>query len=71
MDNIINFYDETPKFNNMFGFLKFIKPQLEDDDYRDVLCGILDPDICAELEDDLKQIVMSFLNRCTFVQDFT
>ena len=83
MDNIISFPNELntessnddgfgiPKFNSMFGFLKFIKTQLEDEDYKDVLCGILDPDIYDELDDELKEIVRAFLNKCTFVQDFT
>lgn len=65
-----NTQNDILEFTSMFGFLSHIKSQLEDEDYRDVLCSILDPDIYVGIDEDLKKIVRVFLSKCSFVQDF-
>ena len=41
-------------------YLVMCKRDLEDEDYRDVLCGIIDIDIYYELDRDLQRIVETY-----------
>jgi hypothetical protein len=41
-------------------YLALCKRDLEDEDYRDVLCGIIDIDIYHELDTDLQRIVETY-----------
>jgi hypothetical protein len=41
-------------------YLVMCKRDLEDEDYRDVLCGIIDIDIYHELDTDLQRIVETY-----------
>jgi len=41
-------------------YLLRCKNELEDEDYRDVLCGIMDVEIYNELEEDLQKIVETY-----------
>lgn len=45
------------KPRNADELLAICKRFLIDDDYRDILCGIMDLDFYAELEPDLKKLV--------------
>ena len=44
-------------------YLKIIKGTLDEDDYRDVLCGIVDYEIYEKIEDELKLFVDGYVAR--------
>ena len=43
-------------------YLQTCKRFLTDEDYRDILCGIMDEDIEAELEHPLQEIINRYFN---------
>ena len=71
-DNLIKFkLKNTDNDANVVGFpldsiccakeyLALCKKDLEDEDYRDVLCGIMDVEIYNELDLDLQRIVETY-----------
>jgi len=64
MTNVLRFPAKDAREEyDLFAMLDLIKGQLEDDDYRDVLCGFLDPTIYIELDEDLKRVVGALLGR--------
>lgn len=46
--------------NSSREYLALCKKQLEEEDYRDVLCGIMDYEIYNELEEELQDIVDTY-----------
>lgn len=56
-EKIIELKDD-PKDQNEY--LITIKGILDEDDYRDVLCAILDDEIYKSLDDDLKDVVHAY-----------
>jgi len=46
--------------NNSREYLALCKKQLEEEDYRDVLCGIMDYEIYNELDEELQDIVDTY-----------
>ena len=67
-DNIIEFPTKLVlkgSYKNRQEYLMFCKEVLTEEDYRDVLCGIMDSAFYDSLEEDLKDIVYTyFQNKC-------
>lgn len=69
-DNIIEFVPrKTPPekevvthAKNMAEYLKLCKRTLTEEDYVDVLCGIMDQEIYENLDQDLKNIVNKYFS---------
>jgi len=69
MENIINFTKPNVEFllgqpittpNNRREYISLLKRFLTEEDYCDVLCGIMDDEIYCELEDQLVDIIDSY-----------
>ena len=68
-ENIVNFTKPNVEFllgtpittpSNRREYLNLLKRFLTEDDYHDVLCGIMDDEIYCELEDQLVDIINSY-----------
>lgn len=55
IDKLDGYADKPP--TSQLEYLAVLKDLLEDEDYRDILCGILDIDIYNDLEPKLKEFV--------------
>lgn len=53
-------FDGIKKPTNRVEFLAVCKMALTDDDYREILCGIMDPDIYDDAEKYIKGVVDAY-----------
>jgi hypothetical protein len=61
--NVIKFpikNSDTLSYNNRLEHLNSCKELLTEEDYRDVLCGVMDTEFYGSLEEDLKDIVDTY-----------